>query len=95
MDFLKKFIKHKTTIQDVISSLENFDNDVKSLNNFKEKATEYFGINWKFNLEVYISSLPKCSIYQMVDLILYAQNVLFDQMQEMILFILQKCLQMF
>lgn len=59
MDFLKKIIKHKTTIQDVLSSLENFDNDVKSLNNFKEKATEYFGINWKFNLEVYISSLPK------------------------------------
>lgn len=59
MNFLKKFINHKITIQDVLSSLEKFDNDVKSLNDFKTKANEYFGVNWKFNLEVYISSLSK------------------------------------
>ena len=59
MNFFKKFINHKITIQDVLSSLEKFDNDVKSLNDFKAKANEYFGVNWKFNLEVYISSLPK------------------------------------
>ena len=44
--------------------MEKFDNDVKSLNDFKTKANEYFGVNWKFNLEVYISSLPKEQLHE-------------------------------
>lgn len=57
MGVLKDFFKHKTTIHDVLSSLDSFSNDVKSLNIFRGNALSYFGTNWKFNLEMYISSL--------------------------------------
>lgn len=57
MGVLKDFFKHKTTIHDVLSSLDSFSNDVKSLNIFRSNALSYFGTNWKFNLEMYISSL--------------------------------------
>ena len=57
MGVLKDFFKHKTTIHDVLSSLDSFSNDVKSLNIFRDNALSYFGTNWKFNLEMYISSL--------------------------------------
>ena len=58
MDFFKKIFKHKITIQEVLLSLENFSNDVKSLNNFTNLASQYFGANWKFNIEIYINTLP-------------------------------------
>ena len=57
MDFFKKIFKHKITIQEVLLSLENFSNDVKSLNNFVDLASQYFGANWKFNIEIYINTL--------------------------------------
>lgn len=59
MDFLKKFLKKKVSIQDVLSSLENFSNDTKSLNEISNIASSFFGANWKFNLEMYISTMPK------------------------------------
>ena len=59
MNFFKKlFNKDQITLQDVFNSLDAFDNDMKSLHTFSEKAFKYFGNNWKFNLEMYISSLP-------------------------------------
>ncbi|MBD5405411.1 hypothetical protein HDR59_02570 [bacterium] len=59
MDFLKKFLKKKVSIQDVLSSLEKFSNDTKSLNEISSLASSFFGPNWKFNLEMYISTMPE------------------------------------
>ena len=59
MNFFKKlFKKDEINLQDVFNALDNFDNDIKSLREFSEIAFRYFGNNWKFNLEMYISSLP-------------------------------------
>ncbi len=59
MSFFKKlFHKKEIKLQDVFDALDNFDNDVKTLQNFSEIAYQYFGNSWKFNLEMYISSLP-------------------------------------
>ena len=59
MSFFQKFFQKKITIQDVLLSLENFSNDVKSLNNVSQISSEFFGVNWKFNLEMYINTMPK------------------------------------
>lgn len=59
MGFMQKFIKKKVSIQDVLSSLENFSNDTKSLNEISQVASSFFGANWKFNLELYISTMDK------------------------------------
>jgi hypothetical protein len=59
MDFLKKLLARKTTAADVLKALESFANDQKSLNYAAEKAKDYFGDNWKFNLEMYIRTLPQ------------------------------------
>lgn len=59
MIFFDKFFKKKISIADVLSSLQHFSNDVKSLNDFVSVASSYFGSNWKFNLELYINSLPQ------------------------------------
>ncbi len=69
MGFFTKKIKKQITIQDVFSSLENFSNDVKTLNGFKDIVESYFGVNWKFNLEVYISSLEKADKEKYFDLL--------------------------
>ncbi len=59
MNFFKKlFNKDEVSIQDVFDALDNFDSDIKTLRNFSEIAFKYFGNNWKFNLEMYIASLP-------------------------------------
>ena len=59
MGFFKKlFHKKDIGLQDVFDALDNFSNDVKTLQNFSEVAYQYFGSGWKFNLEMYISSLP-------------------------------------
>ncbi len=59
MNFFKKlFKKDEINLQDVFNALDKFDNDIKSLREFSEIAFRYFGNNWKFNLEMYISSLP-------------------------------------
>ena len=57
MEFFQKFFKKKVTVQDVLSSLDNFSPDVKSLNNVEKIATEFFGLSWKFNLEMYINTM--------------------------------------
>ena len=60
MNFFKKFFaKKETSLQDVFNALDKFDNDIKTLREFSETAFDYFGNNWKFNLEMYISSLPQ------------------------------------
>ncbi|MGN0929186.1 MAG: hypothetical protein ACI4N3_00930 [Alphaproteobacteria bacterium] len=59
MSFMQKFIKKKVSIQDVLSALENFSNDTKSLNEISRIASSFFGTNWKFNLELYISTMDK------------------------------------
>ena len=59
MDLFKKFLKKKVSIQDVLSSLETFSNDTKSLNEISLLASSFFGSNWKFNLEMYISTMPE------------------------------------
>ncbi len=60
MNFFKKlFNNNQVNIQDVFNALDSFDNDIKTLRTFSEIAFKYFGSNWKFNLEMYISSLPK------------------------------------
>ena len=56
--FEKLFHKKSITLQDVFDALDGFSNDIKTLQNFSEIAYQYFGNNWKFNLEMYISSLP-------------------------------------
>ncbi len=61
MAFLKNILKGKTTAEDVLDSLSNFSNDTQTLSDFQSKALEYFGSNWKFNVELYISSLPEGS----------------------------------
>ena len=63
MSFFKKlFHKKEIKLQDVFDALDSFDNDVKTLQNFSEIAYQYFGNSWKFNLEMYISSLPVSNI---------------------------------
>ncbi len=57
MDFLQKILKKKVGVQDVLNALENFSNDVKSLNEISSVALLFFGVNWKFNLEMYISTM--------------------------------------
>ncbi len=58
MGFFKKLFQKKgIELQDVFDALDNFANDIKTLQNFSEIAYQYFGNNWKFNLEMYISSL--------------------------------------
>ncbi|MBR1544625.1 MAG: hypothetical protein IJ638_01615, partial [Alphaproteobacteria bacterium] len=60
MNFFKKlFAKKEISLQDVFNSLDGFSNDIKTLRDFSEVAFAYFGNNWKFNLEMYISSLPE------------------------------------
>ena len=60
MNFFKKlFNNDQVNLQDVFNSLNAFDNDIKTLRTFSETAYQYFGNNWKFNLEMYISSLPQ------------------------------------
>ena len=60
MNFFKKlFNNNQVNIQDVFNALDSFDNDIKTLRTFFEIAFKYFGSKWKFNLEMYISSLPK------------------------------------
>lgn len=59
MGFMQKFIKKKVSIQDVLSALEKFSNDTKSLNELSQIASSFFGVNWKFNLELYISTMDK------------------------------------
>ena len=58
MELFQKLFKKKINIQDVLASLENFSNDVKSLNNVVDVSSKFFGKNWKFNLEMYINSMP-------------------------------------
>ena len=57
MEFFQKFFKKKVNQQDVLSSLDRFSNDVKSLNEVVKVATAFFGLNWKFNLEMYINTM--------------------------------------
>ena len=42
-----------------MESLDNFKADTTSFKTFKTAASSYFGNNWKFNLEMHISSLPQ------------------------------------
>ena len=58
MNFFKNFFKKdKPTIQDVFRALDNFDNSIKTLNTFTDLAFNYFGSNWKFNIEMFITTL--------------------------------------
>lgn len=59
MGFMQKFIKKKVSVQDVLFSLEKFSNDTKSLNELSQVASSFFGANWKFNLELFISTMVK------------------------------------
>ncbi len=59
MNFLKKVFSHKNTIPEVLSLLENFSNTPNSLDHFVAVVSSVFGNDWKFNLEMYISTQPK------------------------------------
>lgn len=58
MSLLKKIL-NRSSIKDVMESLDNFKADTTSFKTFKTAASSYFGNNWKFNLEMHISSLPQ------------------------------------
>lgn len=59
MEFFKKILKKKTNVTDVLFALENFSSDVVSFNNLSDKASEFFGNNWEFSLELYINTMPE------------------------------------
>ena len=59
MGVLTKFFSHKSSLADVMRALDNFAGDTKTLTELQTKAKSYFGSNWKFNLEMHISSLTQ------------------------------------
>lgn len=59
MGIFSNFIKNRNSIADVLQSLDNFKVDQPSFEAVKKYSSAFFGDNWKFNLEMYISSLPK------------------------------------
>ena len=59
MDILKNIFKHKVNIQDVFGSLEKFSGDIRTLSAVRDTATAFFGESWRFNMEMYIASLPQ------------------------------------
>ena len=59
MGVFSNFIKKRSSIGDVLQSLDNFKVDQPSFEAVKMHSVAFFGDNWKFNLEMYISSLSK------------------------------------
>ncbi|MDR1477017.1 MAG: hypothetical protein LBI17_02720 [Rickettsiales bacterium] len=56
--FLRNIFRKKPTIADVLAALESFSPDQKSLARLSAVSVAAFGSGWRFNLEMYVSSLP-------------------------------------
>ncbi len=59
MGIFTNFIKNRSSIANVLEALDNFKMDQPSFDLVKKHSVAFFGDNWKFNLEMYIASLPQ------------------------------------
>ena len=56
--FVKNFFKKQPTVADVLAALKRFSGDQKTMADISAKARAYFGTDWRFNLEMYVNSMP-------------------------------------
>ncbi len=59
MGIFSNFVKNRSSILNVLQALDNFKADLPSFEAVKKHSIAFFGENWKFNLEMYIASLPQ------------------------------------